>query len=85
MVDGISTLLHLLYGCSTSESCLSRQIKKRFRVDPGGGVGGLIWEDEDCIGPLLLMFPNSTYDIQVIFQLRSIDTQSWCREDVSCL
>ena len=42
MVDGISTLLHLLYGCSKSESCLSRQIKKRVRVDPGGRVGGLI-------------------------------------------
>ena len=51
MVDGISTLLRLLYGCSKSESCLSRQIKKRVRVDPGGGVGGLIREDQDCIGP----------------------------------
>ena len=51
MVDGISTLSNILYGCSTSESWLSRQIKKRVRVDPGEGVGGLIREDQDCIGP----------------------------------
>ena len=44
MVDGISTLLHLLYGCSTAESCLSRQIKNRVGVEPGGGEAGLIWE-----------------------------------------
>ena len=46
MVDGISALLHLLYGCSTAESCLSRQIQKSVRVDPGGGEAGLIWEDQ---------------------------------------
>ena len=46
MVDSISTLLHFLYGCYTSESFLSRQIKKRVRVDPGGGEADLIWEDQ---------------------------------------
>ena len=45
MVDGMSALFPTLYGCSTSESCLSRQIKKRVRVDPGGGEADLIWED----------------------------------------
>ena len=45
MVDGISVLFHLLYGCSTAESCLSRQIQERVRVDPGGGEAGLIRED----------------------------------------
>ena len=43
MVDGIKTLFHPVYGCSTSESFLSKQIKKRVRVDPGGGEAGLIW------------------------------------------
>ena len=56
MVDGISTLFHLLYGCSTSESWLSKKIKKRVRAEQGGGEAGLIREDQDCIGPLLLMF-----------------------------
>ena len=56
MVDGISALFHLLNGCSTPESYLSRQIKKRVRVDPGGGEAGLIREDPRCIGPLLLVF-----------------------------
>ena len=37
---------HLLYECFSSESFLSRQIKKSFRVDPGGGEAGLIWEDQ---------------------------------------
>ena len=46
MVDGISALFHLLYGCFTAESCLSRQIQKRVRVDPGGGEAGLILEDQ---------------------------------------
>ena len=46
MVDGMSALFPTLYGCSTSESCLSRQIKKRVRVDPGGGEADLIWEDQ---------------------------------------
>ena len=44
MVDGISTLFHLLYGWSTAESCLPRHIQKRVKVDPGGGEAGLIWE-----------------------------------------
>ena len=46
MVDGIKTLFHPVYGCSTSESFLSKQIKKRVRVDPGGGEADLIWEDQ---------------------------------------
>ena len=46
MVDGMSAFFPTLYGCSTSESCLSRQIKKRVRVDPGGGEADLIWEDQ---------------------------------------
>ena len=54
MVDGISTLFHLLYGCSTSESCLSRQIKKRVRADPGGGEAGLIREHQRLHQPLAL-------------------------------
>ena len=58
MVDSISTLLHFLYGCYTSESCLSRQIKKRVRLDPGGGEAGLIREDQRWHWPLVLsVFP----------------------------
>ena len=58
MVDGISTVFHFLYGCSTSESCLSMQIRKRVRVDPGGGEAGLIREDQRLHQPLVLcVFP----------------------------
>ena len=57
-VDGISTLFHLLYGCSIPESCLSRQIKKKVRVDLGGGEAGLIREDPRLHQPLALnVFP----------------------------
>ena len=59
IVYGISTLFHLLYGCSTSESCLSMQIRKRVRVDPGGGEAGLIWEDQRLHQPFALnVFPE---------------------------
>ena len=60
MVNGISTLFHLLYECFSSESCLSRQIKKSVRVDPGGGEAGLIWEDQrlDC-ALALNVFPEA--------------------------
>ena len=85
MISGISTLFHLLYGCSSSESCLFRQIKKRVKVDPGGGEAGLLWEDQRLHLPLALSaFPESPLT-QVISQLRSIDTHSWGRENVSCL
>ena len=41
-----------------SQSCLSRQIKKRVRVDPGGGEAGLIQEDPRLHWPLALsVFP----------------------------
>ena len=85
MISGISTLFQLLYGCSSSESCLSRQIKKRVRVDPGGGEAGLLWEDQRLHPPLALSaFPEAPLT-QVISQLRSIDTHSWSRNNVSCL
>ena len=61
MVDGISTLFHLLYRCSTSESCLSMQIRKRVRVDPGGGEVRLIREDKRLHWPLALkVFPEAS-------------------------
>ena len=85
MVDGNSTLFHLLYGCSSSASCLSTKIKKRVRVDPGGGEAGLLWEDQRLHPPLALSaFPEAPLT-QVISQLRSIDTHSRSRENVSCL
>ena len=59
MVDGIKTLFHPVYGCSTSESFLSKQIKKRVRVDPGGGEAGLILEDQRLHQPFALnVFPE---------------------------
>ena len=60
MINGISTLFHLLYGCFSSESCLSRQIKKSVRVDPGGGEALLIWEDQRLHRALALnVFPDA--------------------------
>ena len=47
------------------------------------------WADlgrsEIALAPCSLCFPRSTSDIQVILQLRSTDTRSWSREDVSSL
>ena len=60
IVYGISTLFHLLYGCSTSESCLSMHLRKRVRVDPGGEAS-LIWEDQRLHWPLALKdFPEAS-------------------------